>query len=82
MNCYEHTLILKQDLPASQNKKIIDKYENLIKDPYTEFRKIIIYYSTMTVNIFGDNGTILPWVRNASVIKRVKKTKGKLGNYI
>ena len=30
MNCYEHTLILKQDLPVSQNKKIVDKYENLI----------------------------------------------------
>jgi len=30
MNCYEHTLIAKQDLSESQNKKLIDKYENII----------------------------------------------------
>ena len=31
MNCYEHTLIVKQDSSESLNKKIIDKYENIIK---------------------------------------------------
>ena len=31
MNYYEHTLIAKQDLPESQNKKLVDKYENIIK---------------------------------------------------
>ena len=31
MNCYEHTLITKQDLPESQSKKLIEKYENIIK---------------------------------------------------
>ena len=30
MNCYEHTLIAKQDLSKSQNQKLIDKYENII----------------------------------------------------
>ena len=30
MNCYEHTLIAKQDLTESQNKKLINKYENII----------------------------------------------------
>ena len=30
MNCYEHTLITKQDLSESQNQKLIDKYENII----------------------------------------------------
>ena len=30
MNCYEHTLIAKQDLSESQNKKLVDKYENII----------------------------------------------------
>ena len=30
MNRYEHTLIVKQDLSESQNKKIIDKYESII----------------------------------------------------
>ena len=30
MNCYEHTFIAKQDLSESQNKKLIDKYENII----------------------------------------------------
>ena len=31
MNCYEHTFITKQDLPASQAKSIVNKYEELIK---------------------------------------------------
>ena len=31
MNCYEHTFITKQDLSDSQAKKIIEKYEKLIK---------------------------------------------------
>ena len=30
MNCYEHTFIAKQDLSESQNKKLIDKYEDII----------------------------------------------------
>ena len=32
MNCYEHTFIAKQHLPESQNKKIVDKYEKIIKN--------------------------------------------------
>ena len=31
MNCYEHTFITKQDLSESQTKKIISKYEDIIK---------------------------------------------------
>ena len=31
MNCYEHTFITKQDLPESQAKKVINKYEEIIK---------------------------------------------------
>ena len=31
MNCYEHTFITKQDLPSSQVKTIVNKYENIIK---------------------------------------------------
>ena len=30
MNCYEHTFITKQDLSESQNKKLFDKYEDII----------------------------------------------------
>ena len=30
MNCYEHTLIAKQDLPDNQIKALIKKYEDLI----------------------------------------------------
>ena len=30
MNCYEHTLITKQDLTENQNKQLIDKYEKII----------------------------------------------------
>ena len=31
MNCYEHTLIARQDLVESQNKELTDKYEKIIK---------------------------------------------------
>ena len=31
MNCYEHTFITKQDLPLSQAKTLINKYEDIIK---------------------------------------------------
>ena len=30
MNCYEHTLIAKQDLSESQNQELVSKYENII----------------------------------------------------
>ena len=30
MNCYEHTLIAKQDLSATQTKKLINKYHDII----------------------------------------------------
>ena len=30
MNCYEHTLIAKQDLQEKQAKTLIDKYEEII----------------------------------------------------
>ena len=30
MNCYEHTLITKQDLSENQSQKIVDKYEKII----------------------------------------------------
>ena len=31
MNCYEHTLITKQDLQDDQAKTLIDKYQDIIK---------------------------------------------------
>ena len=31
MNCYEHTFITKQDLSESQVKKLIGKYEEIVK---------------------------------------------------
>ena len=30
MNCYEHTIIAKQDLPENQIKTLIGKYEKII----------------------------------------------------
>ena len=30
MNCYEHTLIAKEDLPINQSKELLDKYKNII----------------------------------------------------
>ena len=30
MNCYEHTLITKQDLQEKQTKSLINKYEEII----------------------------------------------------
>ena len=31
MHCYEHTFITKQDLPLSQGKTLLNKYEDIIK---------------------------------------------------
>ena len=31
MNCYEHTFITRQDLPQSQAKTLLNKYEDIIK---------------------------------------------------
>ena len=31
MNCYEHTFITKQELSDSQTKKLVGKYEDIIK---------------------------------------------------
>ncbi len=30
MNCYEHTIVAKQELTESQNKKLLEKYQDLI----------------------------------------------------
>ena len=40
MNNYEHTFIAKGDLPESQNKKILSKYENIIKNNLGKVFKI------------------------------------------
>ena len=40
MNCYEHTFITKQDLPESQVKKIVNKYEEIIKNNSGKILKI------------------------------------------
>ena len=30
MNCYEHTLIAREDLAENQSKELLDKYKNII----------------------------------------------------
>ena len=40
MNCYEHTFITKQDLSESQAKKLLGKYEDLIKNTSGKILKI------------------------------------------
>ena len=40
MKCYEHTFIIKGDLPESQNKKLLDKYENIINKNLGKVLKI------------------------------------------
>jgi small subunit ribosomal protein S6 len=40
MNCYEHTFITKQDLPESQTKSVLTKYQDLIKKNSGEILKI------------------------------------------
>ena len=30
MNCYEHTIIVKQDLQESESKSLVEKYQNII----------------------------------------------------
>ena len=32
MNCYEHTLITRQDMTENQNKKLVNKYEKIINE--------------------------------------------------
>ena len=39
MNCYEHTFITKGDLPESQNKKLVNKYEKIIKKNFGKILK-------------------------------------------
>jgi small subunit ribosomal protein S6 len=40
MNCYENTFITKQDLSENQSKKLINKYEKLIKKNSGKLLKI------------------------------------------
>ena len=40
MNCYEHTFITKQDLPENQAKKLVNKYEDIIKKNSGKILKI------------------------------------------
>ncbi len=40
MNCYEHTFIAKHDLPESQVKAIVNKYEEIIKKNSGKILKI------------------------------------------
>jgi len=40
MNSYEHTFITKQDLSDSQSKKLVNKYEDIIKANYGKILKI------------------------------------------
>ncbi len=40
MNCYEHTFITRQDLSESQTKKVITKYEEIIKNNSGKIIKI------------------------------------------
>ena len=39
MNCYEHTLIAKQDLQENQIKSLINKYEEIINKNYGKVLK-------------------------------------------
>ena len=39
MNCYEHTFITKQDLSGGQTKKLVGKYEDIIKSNFGEVLK-------------------------------------------
>ena len=39
MNCYEHTFITKHDLTGGQTKKLVGKYEDIIKTNFGEVLK-------------------------------------------
>ena len=62
MNCYEHTLILKQDLPVSQNKKIVDKYENLIN------KNILSSYKFYNKNSYILTASVIKYPNNYKII--------------
>ena len=40
MNCYEHTLIAKQDIPESQVKVLVSKYKDIINNNSGKILKI------------------------------------------
>ena len=40
MNCYEHTFIVKQDVSEGKSKKLISKYEDIIKENSGKIIKI------------------------------------------
>ena len=40
MNCYEHTIIAKQDLPETQGKALLDKYQKIINNNSGKIIKI------------------------------------------
>ena len=40
MNCYEHTIIAKQDLPETQAKAFLDKYKKIITNHSGKIVKI------------------------------------------
>ena len=40
MNCYEHTIIAKQDLPETQAKALLDKYKKIITNHSGKIVKI------------------------------------------
>tara|TARA_B100000029_G_scaffold407633_1_gene408628 strand:- start:216 stop:542 length:327 start_codon:yes stop_codon:yes gene_type:complete len=40
MNCYEHTIIAKQDLPEAQGKALLDKYQKIINNNSGKIIKI------------------------------------------
>ena len=42
MNCYEHTLITKQDLQEKQTKSLISKYEEIINNTLESSEKTIL----------------------------------------
>tara|TARA_Y100000741_G_scaffold134967_1_gene101672 strand:+ start:114 stop:440 length:327 start_codon:yes stop_codon:yes gene_type:complete len=55
MNSYEHTFITKQDIPESQAKSLIAKYEDLIKNNSGKILKIEEWGLRSFSNIIKNN---------------------------
>ena len=49
MNNYEHTIIAKQDLPESESKNLVSKYETIIKK-----NSVFFFDKNIELNGFGD----------------------------
>ena len=83
MNSYEHTFIAKQDLPESQNEKLINKYEEIIKKSSTEKSLLFKFQKLMAISHDGViDRAYTNLVKNYDVEENINKTAKSISELI